>query len=193
MDLQATGKKAEILAHSRDLLRKRGFNAFSHRELAALVGVKSSSVHYHFPTKEAIGLALIEEYRSEVMSGLRALEGRPAEQRLDGFIDMFVQTAASGEEWCLAGMLASDFMTLGNALQEEVRAFFDVVEHWLTDQIAAMCPRLDPAESVSLAKTAMAMLEGALLLSRSQGEPSRVVRAGEGLKQLLRLHARGSS
>jgi hypothetical protein len=28
------------------------------------------------------------------------------------------------------------------------------------------------------------------LLSRSQGEPSRVVRAGEGLKQLLRHHSR---
>jgi TetR/AcrR family transcriptional repressor of nem operon len=190
MDLQATGKKAEILAHSRDLLRKRGFNAFSHRELAALVGVKSSSVHYHFPTKEAIGLALIEEYRSEVMSGLRALEGRPVEQRLDGFIDMFIQTAENGEQWCLAGMLASDFMTLGAALQREVKDFFDVVERWLTDQISTMCPGSGTAESASLAKTAMAMLEGALLLSRSQGEPSRVVRAGEGLKQLLRHHSR---
>jgi TetR/AcrR family transcriptional repressor of nem operon len=63
-------RRSEVLAHSRALLRTRGFNAFSHRDLAALAGVKSSSIHYHFPSKEDIGLALIEDYRTEIMTFL---------------------------------------------------------------------------------------------------------------------------
>ena len=35
---------------------------FSFRELAADVGVKSSSVHYHFPTKEALAAAVIRRW-----------------------------------------------------------------------------------------------------------------------------------
>lgn len=46
----------EIVAAIMDAAERRmrigGFNGFSFREIAADVGVKSSSVHYHFPTKE---------------------------------------------------------------------------------------------------------------------------------------------
>ncbi|WP_442915763.1 TetR/AcrR family transcriptional regulator [Leisingera sp. SS27] len=37
-------------------------NAFSFREIAAEIGTKSASVHYHFPAKEAAGKALVEQY-----------------------------------------------------------------------------------------------------------------------------------
>ena len=47
-------------------MRIGGFNAFSFREIAADVGVKSSSVHYHFPTKEKLAAAVIHRYTDEV-------------------------------------------------------------------------------------------------------------------------------
>ncbi len=185
MSSPAVDRRAEVLAHSRALLRTRGFNAFSHRDLAALVGVKSSSVHYYFPTKEDIGLALVEEYRAEVMALLASLEDRPVAQRLDRFARIFVDAAASGDQWCVAGMLASDVETLGETLQVEVRRFFNEVEAWLAVQARLLQPQLKPAAALRLGKTAMAMLEGALLLARSQGEPQRVAHAAESLKLLL--------
>ena len=45
--------------------------------------------------------------------------------------------------------------------------------------------RTKPAAAQRLAKTAMALMEGALLLARSQGEPQRVAHAAEALKRLL--------
>src|SRR5437899_1576737 len=47
-------------------IRLGGFNGFSFREIAADVGVKSSSVHYHFPTKEKLAAAVIHRYTDEV-------------------------------------------------------------------------------------------------------------------------------
>lgn len=185
MSSPAVDRRAEVLAHSRALLRTRGFNAFSHRDLAALVGVKSSSVHYYFPTKEDIGLALVAEYRAEVMGLLSSLEGLPVAQRLDRFTRLFSEAAAHGDQWCVAGMLASDFETLGDGLQSEVRRFFNEVEAWLAAQARLLQPQLKPAAALRLGKTAMAMLEGALLLARSQGEPQRVAHAAESLKLLL--------
>jgi TetR/AcrR family transcriptional repressor of nem operon len=43
-------------------IRLGGFNGFSFREVAADVGVKSSSVHYHFPTKERLAAAVVHRY-----------------------------------------------------------------------------------------------------------------------------------
>lgn len=185
MTLPSLDRRSDLLAHARALLRTRGFNAFSHRDLAALVGVKSSSVHYHFPSKEDLGVALVQGYRADVMGLLASLDGLPVPQRLDRFTAMFADTAASGDQWCLAGMLASDFETLGEGLQAEVRRFFTEVEGWLAAQARLLQPDLKPAAAQCLARTAMAMMEGALLLARSQGEPQRVPAAAESLKRLL--------
>jgi len=185
MPQPAPDRRSDLLAHAGSLLRKRGFNAFSHRDLATLVGVKSSSVHYHFPSKEALGEALMQGYRADVLGFLASLDGLPVPKRLDRFAGLFVDAAASGDQWCMAGMLASDFETLGEPLQAEVRRFFTEVEGWLAAQARLLQPKLRPAAAQGLARTAMAMMEGALLLARSQGEPQRVAQAAQSLKRLL--------
>jgi TetR/AcrR family transcriptional repressor of nem operon len=48
-------------------MRIGGYGGFSFREIAADVGVKSSSVHYHFPTKEKLGAAVIRRYTERVV------------------------------------------------------------------------------------------------------------------------------
>ena len=35
-------------------IRELGYNGFSFRDIAADVGIKSASVHHHFPTKPAL-------------------------------------------------------------------------------------------------------------------------------------------
>ncbi len=45
---------AESIMDAAELrMRGGGFNGFSFREIADDVGIKSSSVHYHFPTKRS--------------------------------------------------------------------------------------------------------------------------------------------
>jgi TetR/AcrR family transcriptional regulator, transcriptional repressor for nem operon len=39
-----------------------GLGGFSFREIAADVGIKSSSVHYHFPTKEDLAAAIVRRW-----------------------------------------------------------------------------------------------------------------------------------
>ena len=185
MTLAAIDRRSEILAHSRALLRTRGFNAFSHRDLAALAGVKSSSVHYHFPSKEDLGLAVIEQYRTEVLEFLQSLEALAPESRLDRFFSVFADSASLGDQWCVAGMLASDFGTVGEPLQLGVRRFFSDVEAWLAVQARLLRPALKPAAAARLGKNAMALLEGALLLARSQGEPRRVEYAAAAIRELF--------
>ncbi|MDE1991761.1 MAG: TetR/AcrR family transcriptional regulator [Rhizobiaceae bacterium] len=47
-------------------IRVGGYGAFSFRDLASEVGVKSSTVHYHFPTKEKLAASVIDRYTARV-------------------------------------------------------------------------------------------------------------------------------
>ena len=65
-----TSKVDEILDVAEALVQTRGYNGFSFRDVAAAVGVKSSSVHYHFPTKADLGATLARRYRERFLDKL---------------------------------------------------------------------------------------------------------------------------
>ncbi len=49
-----------LLAHAEKLIRTRGCNGFSYRDLAEHVGVKTSSIHYYFPGKDDLLYEAVE-------------------------------------------------------------------------------------------------------------------------------------
>ncbi|MFT5578547.1 MAG: TetR/AcrR family transcriptional repressor of nem operon, partial [Paraglaciecola psychrophila] len=62
--------KEELLKVAQLKVRSGGYNSFSFRELAAEVGIKSASVHYHFPTKSDLGAAVAHQYTDEFLKAL---------------------------------------------------------------------------------------------------------------------------
>ena len=50
----------QILDTMQDLIQVRGFNAVSYQDIADRIGIRKASIHYHFPTKFALGAAVIE-------------------------------------------------------------------------------------------------------------------------------------
>ncbi|MDF2795086.1 MAG: transcriptional regulator, TetR family [Pseudomonas orientalis] len=50
---------------ARKMVQTRGYNGLSFRELAKEVGIKSASIHYHFPTKGDLGAALAKRYTED--------------------------------------------------------------------------------------------------------------------------------
>ena len=61
MEPMAT-RATEILDAAEGFARQTGYNGFSFRDIAAEIGIKSASVHYHFPTKGDLGAALARRY-----------------------------------------------------------------------------------------------------------------------------------
>ena len=67
---RTSGKDLEILDAAERAIRDRGYNAVSFRDLAAAVGVKSASVHHHFPTKADLGAAVARRYAERFLDAL---------------------------------------------------------------------------------------------------------------------------
>jgi TetR/AcrR family transcriptional repressor of nem operon len=121
-----------------------------------------------------VGIALIRQYRENTALLLQSLRELPLSERLAGFVAPFIDIAQQGHQWCLAGMLASDFDSLDETLRKEVRHFFDLAEGWLADQARAYQPLMTEKEALANAQSAMALLEGAQLLARTHQDQQRM-------------------
>ena len=122
----ATDTVQSIVDVAQELVQSRGFNAFSYRDLAARVGIKTSSIHYHFPTKGDLATALVARYRAKMQGARERIEAshaRPA-ARLEAFLELVCQTFERENMICLCGMLATDAATLPLEARQQVRGFF---------------------------------------------------------------------
>lgn len=169
--------RTDLLDAAQRMVQERGFNAFSYKDLAALVGIRTASIHYHFPAKGDLAAALMQRYLDELEAALAELDRRKKSEkaRLEGFIAFYRSTQDCGG-LCLCGSLASDFGTLPEPVQTLVRTYLERSRAWVRGVIDAgrETGEFDPAaKPLDLAATLIAGLQGALLLARaSDGLPA---------------------
>lgn len=164
----------QILDVAENLTQTRGYNAFSYRDIAEQVGIKTSSIHYYFPTKADLGQAVVHQHIALLKDELESLLNNKkfsCQKKLELFFDAIVaKTYLSSKKMCLGGMLASDVLTLPDNIQKEVKTFFTCLETWLTNLLKAGIDKKEfymaKKDIKSEALLILSMIEGALLLAR---------------------------
>ena len=59
---------AAILDIAQRLIQMRGYNGFSFKDIATSLGIRTASIHYHFPSKADLGVSLTSRYRERFMA-----------------------------------------------------------------------------------------------------------------------------
>jgi TetR/AcrR family transcriptional repressor of nem operon len=171
------GTAARILDAAAELVQVRGFNGFSYADISAELGVTKAALHYHFPGKADLGLALITRYTSRFAQALAAIDttgGSPAE-RLAGYADLY-SLVLRGGRMCLCGMLAAEFQTLPQPMRDAVTSFFEANEDWLEkvlDEGRQTGGLRFSGSARDAARVVIACLEGAMLVARPFGDLER--------------------
>lgn len=112
-------------------MRIGGFGGFSHREIAADVGVKSSSVHYYFPTKDKLAAAVIRRY-ADHLSELIDRESETEQDPIKAWTRAFRATAYAGERICPCAVLSAAALDLPPEVGAEVKRFYTMCLSKLT-------------------------------------------------------------
>lgn len=142
-------------------IRTAGYNGFSFRDIASDVGVKSSSIHYYFPAKEDLGVAVARRYRERFFEGLRDISGLP-EIRLR---TAYGEAMEKDGQMCLCGVLGTASASLPAPVALEAKQFFNrALEFLLHDG------RLTSRKGQDWALQILAILEGAMMLSLALGD-----------------------
>ena len=175
-----------ILNSAESHICKKGYNAFSFREIADEIGIKSASVHYHFPTKANLAAAVVLRYTKYFIENLGDPDSQNAEAKLllKKYIQEFQNVLLSNGNMCLGGILGAELASLPDEVADATRQFFTDNLEWLTAVLELQSGGNDQINSNFRAVKVLAMLEGTLILMRSLG---REVQLEEMVEDLLNL------
>ena len=150
----------EILDAAEHRCRAAGYNGFSFRDLATDVGVKSASIHHHFPTKPALVTALAQRYSTRFFDHVKDVPA--GECRVAAYRNAFRTAIEEHCAMCLFGILGSEADGLPDEVSKEATAFY-------TRAVAHLSEGLDssPTQARRRATAIMAQLEGAIIMART--------------------------
>lgn len=165
----ATGDtKQAVMAAARSMVQARGYNSLSFRDLAKEVGVKSSSIHYYFPTKGDLGAALAHEYTDEFLEYLNGVlsASKDSASCIKSYAEVFRATLVRENRMCLGGIMAAEYADLADEVKAKVHRFTHSLVDWLTRALELEPRDLDAAALRKWAFAIFAAIEGAQLTAR---------------------------
>jgi TetR/AcrR family transcriptional regulator, transcriptional repressor for nem operon len=162
-----TDTKSKLLDAAALLVQTRGYNGFSFHDLADTVGIRTASIHYHFPTKAALGQALVSRYSKDFMTALGDPTAGTPHDRLRHYVDVF-KTSLTNGRMCLCGIIGAEVGSVPDEVGQCVRDFFAKNEAWLIAVYRAQGVAKPAAKA--RARLMLAALEGALMIARTSDD-----------------------
>jgi TetR/AcrR family transcriptional repressor of nem operon len=170
---------AQIIEIAQEYIQKVGFHAFSYRDIAERVGIRTASIHYHFPTKADLARAIVDRVREATAAAVAEIErsAAPAGERLRRFCGLFLQTWGAGDRLCPMCMLAMGQDAIPAEVRSGVRDFWQGGESWVEQTVregqatGEFRSDLDPR---SVGRTFVAALEGGMVAARAFSDRTRI-------------------
>lgn len=166
----------DILRCARTLIVTGGYNGFSYADIADVVGIRKASIHHHFPSKAALVLTLVAQYRQGAEDAMHGLEQQVAGAvgQLQAYLGYWKSCIGDASApFCVCALLAGELPLLPGEVALEVRAYFRFLSGWLTavlERGAASGAIVLRQDARLEAEVLMATVHGAMLSARAYGD-----------------------
>jgi AcrR family transcriptional regulator len=185
-------KREAILQATKDLIRERGYEGMSPRDVMERSGAGQGSLYHHFRGKRDLASQALRDVNDE----LRALADRvfahperPPLDRIRRFLDVLSRDPLKG---CRVGRLAVESSIEDEDIRVPVAAWFEYAEAKLRDALeeAQAAGQLrEGADPGDLALTLTAVVQGGYLLARAHRDAAAMHRALAGAMAILAASA----
>src|SRR4029078_2442527 len=170
----------QILDLADTLIQTRAYSAFSYQDIADSLGIRKASIHYHFPSKADLGVAVVDRYMARFDGALTAIaddQSQSSMTMLDVYVQPYLQFASTPDQVCLSGALAGEMMALPPKVRERVDHFFRTHQVWLTKILERGVARGEftlAAPASKVARFVFGALQGALLVKRTTNDLTQI-------------------
>jgi TetR/AcrR family transcriptional repressor of nem operon len=192
-------QRSRLLEAAKHLMLSKGYFGTTVDEVCASAGVTKGSFYHHFASKEALALALIDHYFSEVeavlLNGSFVDEPDPS-RRLTLFLEHAVHVARFPEiqEGCILGCFTLELSQTAPAIREALAKRFSELSGWL-EALIERAAHARPASAAgstlaagALAREFIAVLEGGIILTKAHARPEMLAESLETYARLLLTH-----
>lgn len=183
--------RSQIMDVAQRLTALKGFDAFSYRDIAEEVDIKTSSIHYHFPAKSDLAVALVDRYTKTLSDFLGEVSssGKKGLDQIKALLALICDVSGEQRSFCLCGMLSADIHSLATGSRSMLNNFFALLEIWAERALkegiedgsvhSAIRPR-------SAATEITATIEGAMLIARVKDDPRYLSKTFDSVLMRLR-------
>lgn len=186
--------RARLIDAARSMVRHRGFAATSVDDLCAAAGVTKGAFFHHFPSKEALGVALVDDWTqmTAAMFAQHPYNALPDPlDRVFAYIDLRRELLDQPlpEFSCVAGTTVQEVYesspAIRTAAEHSIRSGFD---HVLPHLKAALAAHPVPGMTAeSLAQQFQVVTQGGIILAKALNDAAPARAAFDHLERYLRL------
>ena len=155
-------------------IRSAGYAGFSFRDLAAEIGIKSASVHHHFPTKATMAAAVARRYADRFFAAVARRPHETADNAIAAYRSTFKAVLDRDGLMCLFGVLGAEAGGLSPEIASEILFFF---RRFVED----LSQRIGGPDAETRAFQVIATLEGGIILARAYQDTDAFDQAVAGL------------
>ncbi len=129
--------REKIMELGENLIRTKGYNAFSYQDISSELGIKNAAVHYYFPAKENLGTSIVKNNIQRFDEMVENMHSRGFDEwhQLETFIKIYVKSHRE-QKLCIVGALGPDFNTLSDNTKAELKRMTEIILKWLADLLA---------------------------------------------------------
>jgi AcrR family transcriptional regulator len=166
--------RGRILDAAAQAFQSRGYNATSMHEIMRASRATGGATYHHFPTKKALGVAVIRERVARAIDATWLERLRLADSTLDGVLTIFAETIASMEHrqvvaGCEVSNLALELALADDDFRVALQVVFDRWRDGIADRIRAdqTSGALDEDDADDLATFIVASYSGAMAIAKA--------------------------
>lgn len=120
--------KEKIVTEAITFITTRGTNAFSYKDISKEIGIKTSSIHYYFPTKNDLIVAVLEHVIQKNKEDRKRNNYSNMKSALRGYIDEHVLIREQNKVSVIAA-LAADINTLEPQIKAILNNYIEEIDY----------------------------------------------------------------
>jgi TetR/AcrR family transcriptional repressor of nem operon len=187
--------KLKLLDATLDVVRQRGYAATRVEDICAAAGVTKGSFFHHFDSKDDLALAAADRWRNNANTLFADADFNAFEDPLDrllGYIDFrkAVLRGELAEYTCFAGTVIQEAYATHPQLRDACAQSMSENVAFLTPIVSAAMRKYKIKSSwtaISLAQHTQAVLQGAFILAKAEGQADIAVESVAHLRRYIEL------
>lgn len=181
--------KQKILKTALKFIQLKSYNSFSFSDIAKEVGIKKASVHYHFESKEILGIAAVKDYKEKIHYLTKKLDKSTEDpwEKLEHYFAFF-KRGLKDDQVCPAAVLSAEINSIPTEMENELKMLFDYYMEWLAKILELGQNEGEfhfSKKPIDLALFVASAIEGAMLFARAYDKPNHFDITVESIVEML--------